>query len=95
MQALILDLVTGRTAWSRHDVSAVQWTENNWSCDCNRALAFEDIADQQYGTCRGCVRYLVVDFRGDLQGVPVDDLRMEANRRYYRALQAQQSARET
>lgn len=84
MKATLLDLATGRTAMSAHDVSVFQWTENNWSCDCNRALAFglEPFAPE-VGDCLGSRRFLVIDCHGDLEGMSVDEIRKEANRGYF------------
>lgn len=71
---------------SAHDVSAFQWTECGWSCDCNRAYAFST-ENQLAGYCGGQKRYVAIDFHGDLEGWTVDELRKEANRGYYWKLQ--------
>ena len=42
---MVLDTETGRTA-SKGGLTAFEWEDNNWSCDCNRAGLFMD--DREY-----------------------------------------------
>ena len=56
MKATILDTQTGQ----RHVIagpSTYDFTDGNWSCDCNRA---ESGAELNGPTCLGCHRYIVV-----------------------------------
>ena len=56
MQVKYLDLKTGKTQWDAG--IGITDLEGNWSCDCNRALAF---AIPHGDTCIGCKRFIVVD----------------------------------
>ena len=56
MIATVLDTATGKTRVAP-GYSSHWWAEGNGACDCNRALAFEDVAA---GTCLGHRRYLIV-----------------------------------
>lgn len=55
------DLATGATlALDRPDIRPFDLAEGNWSCDCNRGLAFGvgDLADHH---CAGTFRFVVVE----------------------------------
>lgn len=83
-----LDLETGRKAEDR-GINEFQLTENNWSCDCNRRIAF-DGSPLDSGTCEGCKRFVVYDVEaedGDEPFEPTDVIR-EANSEYYMRLRA-------
>lgn len=54
MEATVLDTQTGRVA-TKGGPSSIEWAENNWSCDCNRATIFGEECDK----CE-CVRYIVI-----------------------------------
>ncbi len=70
----LLDLYTGniRIYKDKYPVG-YQWTDGNWSCDCNRDSPFHDIDDADYGiewsemtlanagVCDGCQRFIVLD----------------------------------
>lgn len=60
MKCLLLDLKTNRVKW-HSGPSTFDWTENNWSCDCNRAVPFGDWKEGD-GHCLGGHRYIVVDY---------------------------------
>lgn len=49
--------------------SLFEWTEGNWSCDCNRAGLFNHAND---GTCY-CRRYIVVDVTPMPEGYTLDE----------------------
>lgn len=66
MRAQLKDLETGEVKWSIHDVTAFQWTDNNWHCDCNRRYTFKPYGewpedDDGVGYCAGHKRFVVVD----------------------------------
>lgn len=66
MKVVLLDTKTGERVQSREDIYSFQWTDNNWSCDCNRRFSFnlsdEDEAElDAHEFCLGCHRFLVVD----------------------------------
>lgn len=78
---ILEDSETGLVAPHREPVGLTEWdwTDGNWSCDCNRAKAFGhwDLG----GTCLGSRRYRVID----ATGVPVErraEFLREANRGY-------------
>lgn len=57
-----LDLHTGKRV-SQRGISRFDLCENNWSCDCNRALAFgNEVPD---GYCVGSHRYIAIDVRAE------------------------------
>lgn len=61
----LLDTLTGQrvpVTWP-DNLTDWDWSEGNWSCDCNRAIAFHDVM-QTYippSTCVGARRFLVVE----------------------------------
>ena len=61
MKATLLDTATGETLVS-FGISAFNWTQNNFSCDCNRAALF----DNENEICSR-IRYIVVgaEIEGD------------------------------
>lgn len=75
----LFDLRTGKTA-KGDDRSVYWWTEGNGSCDCNRAEAFEGVAEEMWkqqhtdkpglkewqSLCYGCKRFIAIDVAGDL-----------------------------
>ncbi len=70
-----------------NDISVFQWTENNWTCDCNRCLGFEGVEkelEDKFGedTCFGEERFLVVDAEGDLEGMSKETFIEACNRNY-------------
>lgn len=57
-----LDLVTGRTVTADEHMSGFTlywWADGNGSCDCNRAILFDDEGSD--GVCCGSKRYVAVD----------------------------------
>lgn len=58
MRAVVLDTETGKTH-AVDGISAFQWAENNWSCDCNRNY-FDVETNGEDGICEGCHRFLVI-----------------------------------
>ena len=61
MKCLLLDIKTNKVKW-HGGPSTFDWTENNWSCDCNRATPFGNTNDDNGGHCVGGHRYIVVDY---------------------------------
>ena len=57
MKVTLLDTKTGKTVEDK-GMSAFQWTDGNWSCDCNRALMFN--LDIGQGICAGSKRFIVI-----------------------------------
>ena len=80
------DLLTGELAVDRHaDLRAFDMAENNWSCDCNRSIAFGVPMPNGPSYCMGTSRYVVHAIEGDadgLEGYTVEELIAEANRGY-------------
>ena len=77
-----LDLKTGRKA-SESGISAFQLMENNWSCDCNRALAFGEYVE---GCHCQAERFIVydIDFEpGEDVNMTKEEIIAEANYEYY------------
>ena len=58
MKVKLLDTETGNTVESE-GISTFSWTENNYSCDCNRELLFGN--DTNSGYCLKCNRYIVIE----------------------------------
>lgn len=57
-RVVVLDTLTKRY----HEIVGVdlyQWTDGNWSCDCNRQPHGEE-PDFETRTCNGCHRFIVV-----------------------------------
>ena len=70
LKVTILDRNTGeQKVYPDTDIDVFQWTENNWSCDCNREIAFlakgEELDFEKPCTSS---RYVVVDAEGDFEG---------------------------
>ncbi len=59
MKVTYLDLKTGLTT-TETGISAYCLMEGNWSCDCNRALAFGNDNLSKH-ICDGAKRYIVID----------------------------------
>ncbi len=60
MKATLLDTVTGHR-WQHYDgITPFQWSEGNWSCDCNRHPPGEEDWPEGPSTCEGRKRFLVV-----------------------------------
>ena len=87
MKSRYLDLETGRRA-EGEGISEFSLTENNWSCDCNRAIPFDGLTDS--GTCVGCHRYIVIGVEAEEGDEPFDQTEVirEANREYYMRMKA-------
>ena len=80
MKVKYLDLKTGKRAEEK-GISEFQLTEGNWSCDCNRALAFNE--DDEEEICKS-QRYLVYDVENeDLEKANIEDVIKRANEIYY------------
>jgi hypothetical protein len=72
MKVILLDTKTGARSYGADGLTSFSWTDNNWSCDCNRHQTFElSGEDEEYydgwGTCFGCHRFLVVDAEVDME----------------------------
>ncbi len=85
MKVYFLDLATGRKAQST-GVSEFSLTESSWSCDCNRAIPFDELSDSR--TCDGCSRYIVigVEAESDEEQFDEDEVIKEANSGYFQRL---------
>jgi hypothetical protein len=86
-----LDLATGKTAIER-DVSRFNLVDNNWSCDCNRQLAFGLKFDND-GLCLGCRRFIVIAVKKQDKDPDFDeaDTIKDANSEYFARLQGSQT----
>lgn len=58
IRVILVDTTTGNERPAQHKVSLWCWTDGNWSCDCNREIAFG--AWTCDGACCGSKRYLVI-----------------------------------
>ena len=67
----VLDTKTGETAVDRNG-NTWDWTEGNWSCDCNRELMFGN-DDGEEGRCQGSHRYRVVAVEPLLPGYALEE----------------------
>lgn len=71
MRIKLKDIKTGVEVWSKMDANLFWWAEGNGSCDCNRALEFDDSVDEELasiygeGYCYGSERLIAVDIDGD------------------------------
>ena len=69
MICVLFDIETGKKSlYEGGDL--FWWSEGNGSCDCNRALAFENVEeelDKKYGkdTCYGSHRIIAIDIIGN------------------------------
>lgn len=83
MRPVLKDLLMGDTRLSNQDVSVWTWTEGNWSCDCNRAIA----CGKPWATSScGNKRFVVVEVHGDLEGWDPESLIARCNEGYERAI---------
>lgn len=85
----IKDLKTGKViAHPYTDISVFQWTENNWTCDCNRCIGFgeevEKELEEKFGEycCFGEERFIVVGAEGGFEGMTVESFIDACNRHY-------------
>jgi hypothetical protein len=83
------DLKTGEEEWSHFDCEAdiFWWSEGNGSCDCNRALTFDSKIEEElevkFGDyCYGCERFVVIDVKGDLEGLTKEEVIKLCNEGY-------------
>jgi hypothetical protein len=87
MKVKYLDLETGEKA-EEDGISRWQLTEGNWSCDCNRQLAFDRDSD----TCKS-ERYIVYDVEEEgsetFELLSIEEIIREANSKYYFKLRNQ------
>ncbi len=62
MRVILLDVKTGEEReYPDQSISRFGWEEGNWSCDCNRVIAWAPIDWSKYnGMCDGCQRYIVI-----------------------------------
>ena len=82
-----LDLKTGKKA-TQGGISRHNLEENNWSCDCNRSLAFDHDDGQDNGSCRGGYRYIVIEVASEPMDDPFDheEVIKNANSEYFEHL---------
>ena len=59
VDVVVLDTETGQTAVCNTE-SLFEWTDNNFTCDCNRRLLFDDLPEIDIDGCEGCKRFVVV-----------------------------------
>lgn len=93
MRVKYLDLATGKIA-SDCGVSQFNLTDNNYCCDCNRAIPFEGepIGDS---VCAEYRRYIVIAVERELMDEPFDaeDVIKRANSRYFLRLSSSEPMR--
>lgn len=80
LKVTLLDSVTNVIkVYPDTDINVFQWTENNWSCDCNREIAFLE-AGESLDFNKGCShgRYEVIDAEGILKGLQKKSLSKSA-----------------
>ena len=84
LEVTLLDKETGAQKLNPYtDIDVFQWTENNWSCDCNREIAFLDKGESlDFNKPCKSDRYLVVDASGNLEGYAKEDFIRECNSNY-------------
>lgn len=98
MWVTLYDVVTGvAKACPDCDLPVKEWTDGDWSCDCNRALLFdpriaEALDAQQHAAapgmpevlhyCYGEERFYVVDVAGDLEGMTKANVIAACNQDY-------------
>jgi len=84
MKVRYLDLATGKTA-ENSGIHKYHLTVGNWSCDCNRQLAFDGL---EVDVCQ-CRRYIVIGVEPEPVDEPFDaaEVIKEANLEYYQRLQ--------
>lgn len=84
LRVTLLDRETGiQKNYPHTDIDVFQWTESNWSCDCNREIAFlrEGKSLDFSKPCKS-ERYLVVDASGGFEGYTKEDFIRECNSGY-------------
>ena len=82
LRVTLKDATTGEIqTYPDTDIGVWGWTEGNWSCDCNRVLAFYKEIPDWDSPCEG-KRYIVVAAQGDLEGMAEEDFISECNREY-------------
>ena len=81
LKVTLKDLKTGEIKdYPDTDISAFSWTDNNWSCDCNRVIAFKGFVD--FDTPCTENRYIVIDAEGDFDGLTKEEFIAECNSSY-------------
>lgn len=68
-----------------HDmhITAFEWTTGNWSCDCNRMIAFLGVGESlDFSKTCETFRYLVVDAEGDFGGTTKEEFIADCNTGY-------------
>uniref|UniRef100_A0AB39AJE9 Uncharacterized protein n=1 Tax=Vibrio phage P018-4 TaxID=3229728 RepID=A0AB39AJE9_9CAUD len=81
LKVTLLDSVTNVIkVYPDTDINVFQWTENNWSCDCNREIAFLE-AGESLDFNKDCShgRYKVIDAEGDFEGFTKEEFIKECN----------------
>ena len=84
MEATYLDLKTGKTVKEK-GLSEWDITEGNWSCDCNRSLAFGLIRSVDYEYSCISQRFIVIAVKAEPgDRLPIDECCTiaDANREY-------------
>lgn len=81
MKVTYLDLKTGKTA-KEAGVTEFQLTDGNWSCDCNRCIAFDLWSKGSYCLSQ---RFVVISVEAEPEDEPFDgiDVIARANSDYY------------
>ena len=82
LKVTLKDLITGEVKdYPSTDISAFSWAENNWSCDCNRIIAFTGYVYDSDVPCKA-ERYLVIDAEGGFDGATKEEFIAECNYSY-------------
>ena len=83
MRVQYRDTRTGETAWDkREDLRYFDLVDNNWSCDCNRRLAFDQEHNLEHEYCLGCKYYVVSDIDADISEGSKFRIMRDANKEY-------------
>ncbi|CAM0111840.1 hypothetical protein VPH5P1C_0206 [Vibrio phage 5P1c] len=84
LKVTLLDRSTGeQRSYPDKDINVFQWTENNWSCDCNREIAFLK-GGEELDLEKPCTssRYVVVGAEGDFEGLTKGEFIEQCNEGY-------------
>ena len=83
IKVTVKDLLTEEIkVYPDNNITVFSWTYGNWSCDCNRVIAFREVSSVDFDSPCECKRYVVVSAEGDLEGMTEEDFIEECNREY-------------
>lgn len=79
-----LDLETGRKS-TQEGISRFSLEHGNWSCDCNRRIAFDGIPLPADDYCEGSRRFIAIGLESEPMDEPFDETEVlqEANKAYW------------